>query len=373
MIRSSPTATSSSPASPPTYPSSCSGAVNPNYAISYSAGTVTVNKAPLTITASSPNVTYGTAPTVTAGYSGFVNGDSATSLTTRPTCSTTATSSSPVSPPTYPSSCSGAVDPDYILQLVSGAVTVNQAPLTITASSGSMTYGTSPPAITPIYSGFKNGDNASSLSSSPVCTTTATNSSHVVGSPYPSSCSGAAATNYTVDYVPGAVTVTPAPITIAVSGTQSNGGTPSFGGADSPPPGITVNTSGLMCGQVAPSTAITASLPNGTYTLVASSCSGASLSGAGATDYTPVPTSSSGDFTVSGAPPPPPTTTATATGSTRLLVGRLGRGHLHVRLSRLPRVDRESRTAAPGGRHHPDTGPSGLLARRVRRRHLRLR
>ena len=250
----SPTATSSSPASPPTYPSSCSGAVDPNYAISYPAGTVTVNKAPLTITASSPNLTYGTAPTVTAGYSGFVNGDSASSLTTRPTCSTTATSSSPVSPPTYPSSCSGAVDPNYTFSYVSGVVTVNQAPLTITASSGSMTYGTSPPAITPIYSGFKNGDNASSLSSPPVCTTTATNSSHVVGSPYPSSCSGAAAANYTVAYVPGAVTVTPAPITIAVSGTQSNGGSPSFGGADSPPPGIAVNTSGLTCGQVAPST-----------------------------------------------------------------------------------------------------------------------
>ena len=43
-------------------------------------------------------MTYGgSVPTITAGYSGFVNGDSASSLTTKPTCSTTATSSSPVS------------------------------------------------------------------------------------------------------------------------------------------------------------------------------------------------------------------------------------------------------------------------------------
>ena len=37
-------------------------------------------------------------------------------------------------------------------------VTVNTAPLTVTASSGSMTYGGSVPTITPSYSGFVNGD-----------------------------------------------------------------------------------------------------------------------------------------------------------------------------------------------------------------------
>ena len=168
------TATSSSPASPPTYPSSCSGAVDPNYAISYVGGTVTVNKVPLTITASSPSVSYGSTPTVTAGYSGFVNGDSAASLTTPPTCSTTATSSSPVSPPTYPSSCSGAVDPNYTITYVAGSVTVTRAPLTVTASNGSMTYGGTVPTITPAYSGFVNGDTSASLTTPPTCSTTAT-------------------------------------------------------------------------------------------------------------------------------------------------------------------------------------------------------
>ena len=306
------TATKSSPVSPPAYPSSCSGAVDPNYTITYVTGSVTVTKAPLTITASNGSMTYGgTAPSITPAYSGFVNGDTSASLSTPPACSTTATKSSPVSPPAYPSSCSGAVDPNYAIGYVAGSVTVNPAPLSVTASSGSMTYGSSPPAILPVYSGFKNGDTAASLATQPTCTTTATNSSHVVGSPYPSSCSGAAAANYTVAYVAGAVTVTPVPIAVAVSGTLSNGGSPSFVGADGPPPGITVNTSALTCGQVAPSTAITATLPNGSYTLVASSCNGATLSGtpqngANLTDYTPVPTSASGDFTVTGAPTPPP-------------------------------------------------------------------
>ena len=45
-----------------------------NYTIGYVAGTVLVNKALLTITASSGSMTYGgTVPTITPGYSGFVN------------------------------------------------------------------------------------------------------------------------------------------------------------------------------------------------------------------------------------------------------------------------------------------------------------
>ena len=50
---------------------------------------ITVAPKALTVTASSPSVTYGTAsaPAITPSYSGFVNGDSSSSLTTQPTCS----------------------------------------------------------------------------------------------------------------------------------------------------------------------------------------------------------------------------------------------------------------------------------------------
>ena len=49
-----------------------------------------------------------------------MNGDSASSLTTAPSCTTTATSSSPVG--TYPSTVRAAADPDYSIGYVSGAV-----------------------------------------------------------------------------------------------------------------------------------------------------------------------------------------------------------------------------------------------------------
>jgi hypothetical protein len=84
---------------------------------------LTVNRAGLIITASSGTMTYGgTVPTITPSYSGFVNGDTASSLTTQPTCKTTATSTS--APGTYPSSCTGAVDPNYTISYVGGTVTV---------------------------------------------------------------------------------------------------------------------------------------------------------------------------------------------------------------------------------------------------------
>ena len=98
---------------------------------------VTVAQAPLVVTASSASSIYGgTPPTVTASYSGFVNGDSTSSLTSGATCSTTATSASPVGP--YATSCTGAADPNYAITYDNGSLTVAPAPLSVTASSGTM-------------------------------------------------------------------------------------------------------------------------------------------------------------------------------------------------------------------------------------------
>jgi hypothetical protein len=301
----SPGVTSSSPVAGSPYASSCSGASDPNYSISYVAGSVSVSAVPLTITASSPTVTYGTAATITAGYSGFANGESGSSLTTEPTCSTPETSSSAVGG--YASSCSGAVDTNYTISYTGGSVTVVRAPLTITASSATVGYESAPPAVTPTYNGFENGDTTSSLTSPASCSTPATDTSPVANSPYPNTCSGASDPNYTITYVPGLTTIAPDPIDVAVSGAQSNGGSPTFTAAyGALPSGVTVNSHGLSCSQLSPSTAINGSLASGTYTLLGASCGGVTLSGSNATDYAVSYTSASGDFTVTGGPVPAP-------------------------------------------------------------------
>ena len=203
-------------------PSSCSGvtlsgANAADYGVAYTsaADDFTVEPAPLTVTASSGAITYGgTVPTVTPSYSGFENGDTASSLTTAPTCSTIATSTSPVSGSPYVTSCGGAVDANYAITYAGGFITVSQAPLTVTASSGAITYGGTVPTVTPSYSGFENGDTASILTTAPTCSTIATSTSPVSGSPYTSSCRGGADSNYSFRYLNGGVTVSQASLSV---------------------------------------------------------------------------------------------------------------------------------------------------------------
>ncbi len=85
--------------------------------------------------------------------------------------------------------------------------TVTAAPLVITASSPTgVRVGDAVPMITASYSGFVNSENSSNLSTLPTCTTTYTTSS-AAGSTETTSCSGAVATNYTISYVAGSLTV----------------------------------------------------------------------------------------------------------------------------------------------------------------------
>lgn len=106
-----------------TYPVTVSGAVASNYDIVYTAGTLTVNKAVLTITADNKTRIFGiTNPTLTATYTGFVNGDTETSLTVPASISTVATVSS--LPGVYTIKINDAVSSNYTLSYVAGKLTV---------------------------------------------------------------------------------------------------------------------------------------------------------------------------------------------------------------------------------------------------------
>jgi sugar lactone lactonase YvrE len=108
--------------------------------------TITVNPAPLTVTANNANINVGgPLPTFSASYSGFENGDSASSLGGSPSFSTTATNSSP--PGTYPITVTQGTlsDSNYALSFVGGTLSIVQPPtisLTTTSTiSGSATLG----------------------------------------------------------------------------------------------------------------------------------------------------------------------------------------------------------------------------------------
>jgi hypothetical protein len=99
-----------------------------------------VAAAPLAITASSGTMTVGsTPPTIVPSYHGFVNGDTSASLSTQPTCSTTATPSSPAG--TYPTNCSGATDPNYTFTYSPGEMVVSHGALVSISITGSVNVG----------------------------------------------------------------------------------------------------------------------------------------------------------------------------------------------------------------------------------------
>ena len=210
---------------------------------------------------------YGSAvPTITPSYSGFVNGDTPASLTTPPVCTTTASSSSSVG--SYVTSCSGAVDSNYVITYVPGVLTVSPAPLTITASSPQVHLNGAVPTITPSYSGFVNGDTDWSLTTPPTCSTSYTQGAPASSGPWVTSCHGAVDTNYSISYVNGAVTICGSHVLVITASSSSL----TYG---SPVPTVTYTTSPTVTLSTPPvcTTSYTQGAPvTGTYT---TSCSGA--------------------------------------------------------------------------------------------------
>ncbi len=172
---------------------------------------INVLQAPLTITANSTNKVYGAdLPTLTASYSGFVNGDTAASLTTPVTLTPAADKTSPVG--IYTITASGAASANYTITEIGGSLTNIPASLAITANDANKIYGADNPAFTASYSGFTNGDTAASLTT-PVSLNTTADKSSGVGT-YPITPSGAADANYTISFFNGTLTVGAATITV---------------------------------------------------------------------------------------------------------------------------------------------------------------
>ena len=96
-----------------------------NYNVTYVDGTLTITKAPLTITAKSYTREEGTAnPTLEATYNGFKNSETEYVLSRKPTLTTTATIDS--QPGVYTITASNAEAQNYQMSYVSGILTVTE-------------------------------------------------------------------------------------------------------------------------------------------------------------------------------------------------------------------------------------------------------
>lgn len=222
------------------YPITGSGATATNYDITYQPGTLTINRAPLLITPDSTNRPYGSAnPAFTASFSGLVNNDSP-AVVSGLSFATTATSASPIG--VYPINASGGSAANYALSYDTGTLVIDRAVLTVTPANATRPFGDTNPALTlGGITGFVLGENASVLTAQPTFTTTASLTSNVGN--YPVTGSAAAAANYSFDYAPGTLSVTPAPLVV-----RADSFTRFFGDAN---PTLTYGVTGLKNGDTA--------------------------------------------------------------------------------------------------------------------------
>jgi hypothetical protein len=147
-------------------------------------------------------MTYGgVVPAFTAAYSGFVNGDNSSSLTTQSTLTTTGTSSSPAG--NYPIKPAGAASPNYSISNHNGTLVISPATLNVSANAQTKPFGAADPALTYAAGGFVNGDNTGVLSG-----TLSRSPGENVGT-YPITRGNlSAGNNYTVNFTGNYLTIT---------------------------------------------------------------------------------------------------------------------------------------------------------------------
>ncbi len=258
------TTTATSGANVGGYAITASGGTASNYTISYVAGALTVNRAPLTITANDTSRDYGASnPTFTASYLGLVNSDTS-SVVSGLSLTTTATSGSNAG--SYAIAAVGGTASNYTISHVNGTLTVNRAPLTITANDASRDYGSGNPTFTASYSGLVNSDTSAVVSGLSL-TTTATSGSNVGG--YAITASGGTASNYTISHVNGTLTINRVPLTITANDTSRDYGSsnPTFTAAYSGL--VNSDTSSVVSGLSLTTTATSGSNVGG-YAITAS-------------------------------------------------------------------------------------------------------
>jgi hypothetical protein len=178
-----------------------------NYTLVQPTLTANITKKALTVTATDKSKTYGDAnPALTVTYNGFAGTDNADSLTTAPIATTAATQFSNAT--TYSIVPAGGVAANYTFSYINGTLTVNKAPLDITANDTSRKEGEQNPVFTLSCSGFKGTDNSAAIDVLPSATCTADSTS--VAGDYDIVLAGGSDNNYILALHNGKLTITPA-------------------------------------------------------------------------------------------------------------------------------------------------------------------
>ncbi len=172
----------------------------------------TIKPAKLTAKVNNASREYGEEnPHFSISYSGFVNGEDESVITSAPTVSTSTTKTSNVGE--YPITISGGSAANYEFVYESGVLTVTKAPLSAKVNDATKVYGSQNPAFTIEYYGLKNIETAPAWTTSPTFQTGATQSSGV--GQYTVKAVNGVPVNYDLGEITvGTLNITPATLTI---------------------------------------------------------------------------------------------------------------------------------------------------------------
>lgn len=195
-----------------TYRIALQSAGDNNYILSLVPGTLTIQKAQLSVTPGSYEKEYGAPnPPFALSFSGFKGNDNAAAIDSLPRINALATQFS--NRGIYTIDLIGGIDNNYELSKNQGTLIVNQASLVVTAENKSKTYGSNNPDLTFGFTGFKGADDASVLDSLPKISTQAQQFSNA-GS-YPIVMAGGGDNNYSLTLINGALSINKAPLKVA--------------------------------------------------------------------------------------------------------------------------------------------------------------
>ncbi len=223
-------------------------AASSNYSLTYTPANLSITTAALTVTATALTRAYGAAnPSLTYTATGLVNGN-----TLSGSLAVAATVTSNIG--TYPiTQGSLAASSNYVLTYNSANLTVTTAPLTVTATAQSRTYGAANPTLTYTTSGLLNSDTVSGALATAATVTSG------VGSYAITQGSLVATSNYALTYAQANLTVTTAAVSVAANALSKV-----YGAAN---PTLTYSVTGLLNSDtLSGSLSTTASLTSGVGT-----------------------------------------------------------------------------------------------------------
>ena len=173
--------------------------------------TYEITKAPMTLTVNNCEREYGEAnPEFTCEATGFVDGESLNTLSSRPIYTCQATKRSNVGSYRILAELDA---PNYEITYKYGTLNVKKAAISLSVKNAERVYGNANPQLQFTYTGLKNGETVPDWTTYPTTKTNATKTSPC--GVYTVTATGGVATNYDVtQYIPGELTITKRELTV---------------------------------------------------------------------------------------------------------------------------------------------------------------